>query len=241
MKQFFYYFHYELKKSLRGLNIILAVLFTLMALYFVNDGANTYNELITEKENFKQIEKKKMEKYITYKQMGERGFLVKYIPPSIMVFFHNSGEYANLNAAIDVEEKLNIDASVKGKEMFTEKHGGHRDFSGLFFLFGILLILFYGFESFPPVDYLKHLTAELGFKRVFFPLLFARFAVNCLFFILVTVLGVLLANVKGITLNGRDYLLLTAFLGMWLLLSLALLAAGIIVSRIRDKKPGLLF
>ena len=80
MKQFFYYFHYELKKSLRGLNIILAVLFIIMALYFVNNGANKYHDTINEKENFKQIEKLKMERYITYKQLGERGFLVKYVP-----------------------------------------------------------------------------------------------------------------------------------------------------------------
>lgn len=238
MKQFFYYFHFELKRSLRGINIILAVLFTLMALYFVNNGANTYNDIITAKENFKQIEKMKMERYITYKQMGERGFLVKYIPPLLTVFFYNSGAFSNLNAAIDVEERLNLDTSVKGKDMFTEKQGNHRDFCGLFLLFGTLLVLFYGFESFPSIDYLKHLTAELGFNRVFFPLLLARFAVIGLLFILVTALGVLLAIGKGIVLSGSDYLFLAAFLALWLLLSLGLLAAGIVVSRIQDKKIG---
>ena len=238
MKQFFYYFHYELKRSIRGLNIILAVLFTIMALYFVNNGTNKYNDTIDEKHNFTQIEKMKMERYITYKQLGERGFLVKYIPPPLVVFFNNSGSFINLNAAIDVETRLNLDESVKGKEMFKDKQGNHRDFCGVFFLFGILLVLFYGFEALPSIDYLKHLTAELGFKRVFFPLLFARFAVIGLFFILVTVLGVLLVLLKGIALTGSDYLFLLAFLGTFLLISIVLLATGIIVFRIRDKRIG---
>lgn len=238
MKQFFYYFHYELKRSIRGLNIIIAVLFALMALYFVNNGANNYNDNISEKESFKQIEKMKMERYITYKQMGERGLLVKYIPPPLVVFFYNSGSFANLNAAIDVEERLNLDNSVKGKEMFNDKQGNHRDFCGLFFLYGILMALFHGFQSLPSIDYLKHKTSVLGFNRVFFPLLFARFAVIGIFFILVTGLGVLLALLKGIALAGSDYLFLAAFMGMWLLMSLVLLAIGIIVSRIKDKRIG---
>jgi ABC-type transport system involved in multi-copper enzyme maturation permease subunit len=209
-----------------------------MALYFVNNGANNYNNTITGKENFKQIEKKKMEKSQNYNQMGEGGFRVIYIPPPLTVFFHNSGAFANQNAVIDVGERLYMDTSVKGKELFNEKQGNNRDFCGLFFLFGILMVLFYGLESLPSIDHFKHLTAELGFNRVFFPVLFSRFAVIGLFFILVTVMGVLLALIKGIHLNGSDYLFLAAFLGMWLLLTLFLLAAGIIVSRIRDKKIG---
>lgn len=238
MKQFFYCFHYELKRSIRGLNIILAVVFMLMALYFVNKGANNYNGNITEKESFKQIEKTKMERWQNYRQLGEGGFRVIYIPPPLTVFFHNSGAFANLNASMDIGEDLDINNPFKGKDMFTEKKGNNRDFCGLFFLFGILLVLFYGFESLPSIDHLKHLTAELGFKRVFFPLLFSRFAVTGLFFILVTLLGVLLALFKGIGLTSSDYLFLAAFLGMWLLLSLVLLAAGIIVSRIKDKRIG---
>jgi hypothetical protein len=239
MKQFFYCFHFELKRSLRGLNLILALLFTLMALYFVNNGANAYNGNITEKESFKQIEKMKMEKTQNYKQMGEGGFRVIYIPPPLTVFFYNSGAFSNQNAIIDIGERLYMDTSVKGKDMFTEKQGNNRDFCGLFLLFGTLLILFYGSESFPAIDYLKHLTVELGFNRVFFPLLFARFAVMGILSILVTVLGVLLALIKGIALSGSDYLFLAAFLAMWLLLSLVLLAVGILVSRIKDKRIGI--
>jgi len=238
MKQFFYYFHYEFKRSIRGLNIILAVLFTLMAMYFVNNGANKYNDIINENENFKQIEKMKMEKTQHYTQMGESGFRVIYIPPPLTVFFYNSGAFANQNAVIDVGERLYMDTSLKGRDLFNEKQGNNRDFCGLFFLFGILLVLFYGFESLPSIDYLKHLNSELGFNRVFFSLLFARFAVIGLFFILVTVLGVLLALLKGIALTGSDYLFLLAFLGMFLLISIVLLATGLIVSRIRDKRIG---
>jgi ABC-type transport system involved in multi-copper enzyme maturation permease subunit len=241
MKQFFYCFHYELKRSIRGLNIILAVLFTLMALYFVNNGANNYNDTIAEKENFKQIEKMKTEKWQNYTQVGEFGFRVIYIPPPLTFFFHNSGEFANLNASINIGERLFINNPYKGKEMFAEKQGNNRDFFGLFFLFGILLVLFYGFDNLPSVDYLKHLSAQLGFNRVFFPLLFARFAVIGLFFTLVTVLGVFLALIKGIPLTGRDYLFLAAFLGMWLLVSLVLLAVGILISRIKDKRIGVSF
>jgi ABC-type transport system involved in multi-copper enzyme maturation permease subunit len=238
MKQFFYCFHFEFKRSLRGLSLILALLFTLMALYFVNNGANAYNDIITEKESFKKIEKMKVERYRNYTQLGEAGFRVIYIPPPLSVFFSNSGSFSNLNASMHVGEHLDMSNPFKGKEMFNEKQGNHRDFSGLFLLFGTLLILFNGFKSLPDIDYLKHLTVELGFNRVFFPLLFARFAVMGIFSILVTVLGVLLALLKGIALAGSDYLFLAAFLAMWLLLSLVLLALGIIVSRIKDKRIG---
>jgi hypothetical protein len=210
----------------------------IMALYFVNNGANKYHDTIDEKQNFTQIEKMKMDRWQNYRQLGEGGFRVIYIPPPLTVFFHNSGAFSNLNASMDIGEDLDINNPFKGKDMFTEKKGNNRDFCGLFFLFGILLVLFYGFESLPSIDYLKHLSAELGFKRVFFPLLFARFAVVGLFFILVTGLSVLLALLKGITFTGSDYLFLAAFLGMFLLISIFLLATGIIISRIKDKRIG---
>jgi hypothetical protein len=238
MKQFFYCFHFELKRSLRGLNLILAVLFTLLALYFVNNGANGYNDTTKSKEVFKQIEKMKMERYQNYTQLGEYGFQVIYIPPPLTVFFYNSGAFVNLNASMHIGAQLDITNPFKGKKMFTSSQGNRRDFCGLFLLFGTLLVLFYGFVSFPSIDYLKHLTAELGFKRVFFPLLFARFAIAGLFFIMVMVLGILLAIVKGVTLAGSDYLLLAAFLGLWLLLALVLFAAGIMISRIKNSKIG---
>jgi hypothetical protein len=239
MKQFFNCFDFELKRSLRGLNLILAVLFALLALYFVNNGANGYNDSIKEKDNFKQIEKEKMEKALNYNQMGEGGFRVIYIPPPLTVFFYNSGAFSNLTSVIDIGERLYMETSVKGKDMFKEKPENKRDFSGLFFLFGTLLVLFYGFVSLPSIDYLKHLTAELGFKKVFFPLLFARFAIVSIFFIMVLILGILLAILKGISFTGSDYIFMAAFLALWLLLNLVLLAAGIMISRIKDNKIGI--
>ncbi|UCH94930.1 MAG: hypothetical protein JSV88_32400 [Candidatus Aminicenantes bacterium] len=243
MKQFFKCFNFEFKRSLRARNIMWAVLFALLALYFVNKGANFFNNIINTKENFKQIEKKKMEKCQNYKQMGEGGFRVIYIPPPVMIFFHNSGRFSAINAVIDIGERLYMDTSVKGKDMFTGKQGKYRDFAGVFFLFGILMVLFFGFESFQSVDYLKHLTAEIGFNRVFFPVLFARFAVIGVFFILVMGLGILVVFIKGIALSGSDYLCLAAFLALWLLLTLVLLAAGLMVSRIKDQKfaVGIIF
>lgn len=239
MKQFIHFLIFELKRSIRLKNIILALLFTILALYFVNRGTNIYKNIITGKEDFKKIEKMKMEKAQNYRHMGELGFRVIYVPPPMMVFFYNSGFFSDQNAYMDIGERLNLEISVKGKNMFAEKHGNHRDFCGLFFLFGTLLVLFYGFESFPSIDYLKHLTAGHGFNRVFFPMMFARFVIIGLFFILVMALGILVVTGKGIALTSSDYLFLAAFLGMWLLLSLVLLASGLLVSRIRDKKIGI--
>jgi hypothetical protein len=232
MHPFKHFFVFEFKRFLTIRNLIIALLFFATAMYFVIDGVSQYRENQDNKSKFVEIEKSKVEKHQYYTQYGGYGFRIYYDLPKLSIFFYNSGLFSQLNAIIDVGERLNIYNSYKGKELFKERSGTYADFSGLMVLIGTLIVLFYGFESLRNTGYLKMLTALLGRRRLFFNIIAARFLIISLFFFLAAALGVLLVLLSGIVFSFKEYLLMAVFFGIWLLSSLFFFLLGTTIGRI---------
>jgi hypothetical protein len=239
MHPFKHFFVFEFKRFLTIRNLIIALLFFVTAMYFVIDGVSQYRENQDNKSKFVEIEKSKVEKHQYYTQYGASGFRVYYDLPALSIFFYNSGLFSQLNALIDVGERLNIYNSYKGKDIFKERSGNYADFSGLMVLIGTLIVLFYGFESLRNTGYLKMLTALLGRRRLFFNIIAARFLIISLFFFLAAALGVLLVLLSGIVFSLKEYLLMAVFFGIWLLSSLFLFLLGTTIGRIRSVPFGI--
>ena len=229
----------EWKRFLRPRNIFLGMIFLVLAVYFVFSGISQYNDIIKSKEKFKDIERQKVGKYLNYNHYGSFGFRVMYVASPVSIFFFNSGKFYILTASLNVAERLDIDVPMKGKGMFREKSFSYADFAGIYLLFGILLILLYGFEGVRHREYLKFLGVKKGIKHVYTSIFLARFFIINLFFLAILLLGVLLVTFSGIHLTGADFLFLAAFFGFWLLVSFFMLAVGALAGRIIPRDTGL--
>jgi hypothetical protein len=210
------------------------------AFYFLSDGILEYNEILKVKEDFKNVERQKVEKYINYNHYGSQGFRILFVPSPLSIFFINSGRFCLLTADLNAAERLDIDVSLKGKGMFREKSFSYADFAGIYLLFGILMVLLYGFEFVRDREYLKFLSNKKGINHVYTSIFLARFFIINLFFLAILLLGVLLVIISGIHLTGTDFLFLAAFFGLWLVVSFFMLAVGALVGHIIQHDIGLI-
>jgi len=159
---FIYIIKIEWKRFWRPRNIILLILFVITAFYFLADGILKHNEILKVKEEFKNVEQQKVEKYINYNHYGSQGFRILFAPSPLSIFFINSGRFYLLTADLNAAERLDIDVSMKGKGMLSEKSFSYADFAGIYILFGILMVLLYGFEFVRDREYLKFLSNKKG-------------------------------------------------------------------------------
>ena len=239
MRRFKDFVIYEFKAFKCAGNIIIALLFFVAAMYFVQDGSWQFKSILDNKDDFVKIEKFRVQQNRSYSQYGASGFRVMFIPSPLSVFFFNSGVNNNLTADLDVGSRLTISSSFKGRDAFKDRAGNFADFSGLFIFIGTLLVFLYGYEAFRQTDYLKFLSSIITIKKVFWLTVFARFFLALLFFLAVTAAAVLLVVVNGISLRSPDLLYLAVFFLVWMLTVFFFLTLGSIIGLKASKQAGL--
>lgn len=148
MSNFRVIFFFIIKKSFSKKNIFLYLFLSLLCFYITQAGINKYRKNLIETERFINIEKIKVKQFINYSQYGARGFRVFFSPFPINSFFYNSSQFSNIKANIDTGEILSIFDTFKGKNLFNDRSNGFTDFSGIFFLFGSLIALYFGYRTF---------------------------------------------------------------------------------------------
>lgn len=149
-------------------NIIILLFFLFFSLYVVNLGSEKYRGFLKEKENFIHYEKQKIKLYLNYEQYGAYGFRILFQPTSLAIFHSNS--FLSLEGTIDTKEIVNISINHKGKSIFVN-NGVFGDFSSMFYIFGSLLMLYFGLNSIPSLvlpqyDYEK--SRATGVKKMKF-------------------------------------------------------------------------
>jgi hypothetical protein len=238
MRTFAKFFKTEFHRLLTPRNLIIGALFFIIAMSLVQFGADRYRGIITDKESFKQMEQKKVERYQYPAQYAYHGFRVLYIPPASSIFFHKSGLSNQVTATINANARLSISESLVGKDIFNKKKISYDDFSGFLFFLGGLILLAYGCETTRPTEYLKTLSRMSGTAKVYACLAAFRFLLLSLFFIVTTAAGVLLVLINGIHLQGSDYADILYHLGFWELAAFFLFLIGTFIGRIKSKSLG---
>lgn len=205
MKRFKAFFLYEYKQFFSRKNSIIFLLFLSLCLYFVVDGVTQYQDIIKNKERFQEFEKVKVSHYINYTQYGIYGFRLLFMPSPLSVFFTNSGLIDELTANVDSSDVLRIYNSFQGKSLYADKAGGFKDFSGIILLFGTLIVLYFGYDSFRNKEYLKFLVGFASYTRVFILVQWCRILLLMLYFTGVMSIALVLLWTKGIPLNGLEF------------------------------------
>lgn len=166
----------EASRFLCRRKVVILILFFLFAVYFIQSGIGQYKSGIEETKRFQQFEKVKISHFQHYLQYGTYGFRVIYTPGPLGAFLTNSGVIpGNVNAFIDSGERITIYEPFTGKNVFMNHTNLFVNISGFFLLFGSILIMFYGLESYRDQDFYKLLVNIAGSRiRIFGSILAVR-------------------------------------------------------------------
>lgn len=205
MKTIHAFFRFESRRFFGRRNTIIVVLLFFFGLLFIKIGIDDYKGTLARKAKFQQVEKAKVDKYVSYRQYGTYGYRTMFVPAPISVFFADSGIVPDMNSFVDSGERLNIYLPLKGKNIFTLKRSGYADFSGILLYFGSLLAALYGFETFACKEYLKFLSSLAGINRVFRMLIFCRALIVVIVVMALVGCGLILAMFFGVYISMDSY------------------------------------
>lgn len=186
-------------------------------------------------ERFRIVEKNRVEQMADYAQYGTYGLRVLFVAPPISPLFSNSSLISDLAAFIDSGTRLAIYSSFLGKNLFAERCGVFMDLSGIILLFGSLLILYYGYESFRCREYMKFLSSLIPPGKIFYSIILSRIALSAISFSMINLFSLLVLKLNGITLSEVEYSHFAVYLLVMLLMLMFFLIAGSIISCIKSK------
>ncbi len=157
------------------------------------------------------------------------------MPSALSVFYANTSLFGELEAQVDVGEKLNIYDTFKGKKVFSQKTGKFLDFSGLLLLLGSLSALFYGYQSLRNKEYLRSLASLYGHRTVFVCIWLSRVFFLIVYFLGVSVLMFLTLTLYEITFSKPEILHLVVFAGLTVSILVFFFSLGMVAVSIKGK------
>lgn len=240
MREFKAFFLLESKRFFfNPRNAVIFLLLYVSALLFVQVGVNQIHQSIQLKQKFQEIEKEKVNQYITYTQYGGYGIRVLFFPDQISLLFFNTGVIKDMTAYVDSGERLRIYLPLKGKNVFSLANKGFTDFSGVILFFGSLLALLFGFDSLINEEYLKFLSSLTRANHVFLSLLLARLLLVFLLFLLLFCFALVLIYLNGICLQVNLNFLY--FFLVIVLNSFFFFALGMVFGTFKSKITGFVY
>lgn len=162
-------------------NLISFAFISFLSAYFVWSGVNEYRQFQVEKNIFSKLEKEKISQFTTYMQYGTFGFRLLFEASPLNLFFANSSILQDVESNVDGFEAIRVDSSFKGNKLFL-KRGFFKDFAGILFVFGSLLMLYLGNLGLASQAYLRFMKGCMSLKRFYFLTTAARLFWLDLFF-----------------------------------------------------------
>lgn len=237
MRTFGPFLFLEFKRLVSKRNIIIFVSFFAICLWLTQMRLLQYREMAQQKEEFLKMEALKVQSFNNYEQYGGYGIRLFFMPCPLSSLFSNSSKFRELTCRIDVGEKLNISTLFKGDKVFFEKES-ILDFSGFILIIGSLLSLFYGYEAYMKIGYIKFLSSIYGYFKTFFMTWLARVIILCSFFSIIFLTMVLWLPINKIHLGWVRLTHLFAFLVVMLLVQIFFFTVGTIASNWRKEWTG---
>ena len=240
MKTFYTVLLLEHRRIFSRRNIIILILFLLLCLYFIQAGVHHYKTIIQDKEKFLETERIKTDLYINYAIYGSYGFRLLFVPSPLSILFVNSTVISELSSNVDVASLLSIYKFYKGRNLFAEKTGGFMDFSGIILLFGTLMVLYLGFETFLNKDYIRFLASFVHFKKLFFSVVGTRLILLIIYFFLLVISSIIVIGINQVRLLQNEYRHLNYYLLVMVLTLIFFFILGTVAGAIKSRFAGFL-
>lgn len=215
-------------------NLIWLLLLFLITIYFTNVGITDYRNFINDKKAFSNFEKERAKSFATYSQYYAFGFRLFYQPSKLLIFFRNSNIFQNIESNIDGSEIIKVYNPKKGKSI--ADRGNFKDFAGVFFLLGSLLMIYTGSISFINSSFLKCFMSK---KNIFLSIIIRLILLNAVFVFILTI-NYAYARLRGISFSQEETTIFISY-GAYTLIFLSFFyLTGTFISAIfKSKKTGL--
>lgn len=240
MRTFITVLSLEIRRVFSRRNVIILVLFFLLCQYFVQVGIHQYKTIIQDKDKFLETEKLKTDLYINYALYGSYGFRILFVPSPLSALFVNSTVISELSSNVDVASLLNIYKFFKGRTLFAEKSGGFKDFAGIILLFGSLLVLYLGFETFLNKEYSRFVSGFISPRKFYGSVVCSRLLWLILYFFFVVVASILVFEMNQIFLSQHEFRYLYYYLLVMALMLIFFFLMGTVAGAMRNRFVGFL-
>ncbi|MCP5052073.1 MAG: hypothetical protein GY940_33200, partial [bacterium] len=192
----------ELRRFLRPKVLTILLIFSIVALGLLQYGISDHNDDLGNKENFRQLEQKKVTKYVAYPQYGTYGFRMLFLAHPMGIFFNNSAVPAEVHSFVDSGERLKIYYPLKGKNIFRLKSSDFTSFLGFLLGIGSLLCLVLGRESYQSAEWFKFLSSLSSPRHIYFLSFFSRLGILLASLALLCVSGLALTRLNGVPVSA---------------------------------------
>ncbi len=184
-------------------SFILLVIFLLIALYLVFAGVAEYQRFQTDRESFLNFEQQKVKLWTNYLMYGGGGFRILFQPSPLVIFFSSSNVLLDAESNVDTLEIVRVSHSLKGRNLF--RFGSYfRDYSGLLYLFGSLIMLYLGAVALVGIPYLRFMVSRLSLKNLYLGTVGSRLLLLDVFFFSFSALLFLVTRLAGIPFTAAD-------------------------------------
>jgi hypothetical protein len=236
MKSFKAFIKVDWRGILRLRNVVVLLLLTAMALYFVQSGVDQYKNLLEVKQEFQELERLRIESYRDYTDYTSFGFRLMLIPGPSIIFFSNTAVISELISHLDAGDVLNLFKSIFGKNLLKENQGKFKDFSGVIFFLGSLLVLYLGLESVRHLEYKRLLESISSVGKLFLLIVLSRIILVALILLFITCCAFLLVLLNDISLPAEIIRHMWGFLGMMTGVMVFFYSCGLVVGGLARSK-----
>jgi ABC-type Na+ transport system ATPase subunit NatA/ABC-type transport system involved in multi-copper enzyme maturation permease subunit len=239
MSGFAAFFLKETKRFFSKRNLLVLLLIYLLSFYFINIGIADYKGVAVKEEKFKKLESGDFERVKSYTFYGLEGIDFVFSPSIAGILFKNTCIPSDLYANVNSIANLKIFCNYKGKSLFTVNYSGTWDFSMIILIFGSILVLFWGYETYHNKEYLKFLSSLATPGRIFCWLFVSRLILIILSLLFLALFVIIVLWINGITLVHSDYINILGYLLAGLVFLVFFFAAGCVIGFIRSKAVGI--
>lgn len=238
MKAFLVFFKIDARLFFSKRNNWIMIAFIVISLVFVQLGIGKFKGLETSKREFQIFEQKKVASFKDYAYYGTVGFRLIFVPPPTFVYFDNTAGISESISQLHSGDVLYIYKSHQGKQILIPKSGEYNDLSGLIFVFGSLLTLYLGYDSFLRREFVKTLSSMAGFGKLFSYILISRMILITGVILVLYGAAVVLALTNGIGFPGEALAHLLFFLLLTTLLMYFFYALGVLTVSLNFTSMG---
>lgn len=212
----------EIRKNCKRLYIRLFFVFIVVVVLVSQIGIEKYKHEVGKEQEFVNVEKSKIERYMNYTQFGIMGYHIFLTPPPFSALFYNSTTITELQALINSTVVLTFLRFEEGENIFKRPTGGSLDLSWFFLNIGGGLILLWCFFTFRGPDYIRFLLDAKDGKTVFFSIILARILLVLASLLIIMGVVILQFLVNGLSIDFYDFILFFSGLALVLILLISI-------------------
>ncbi|MCU0287469.1 MAG: hypothetical protein MUF15_13880 [Acidobacteria bacterium] len=241
MPKFRAIFFKDYKRFICKRNIIILAVLILLLQYSVHKEIRDCRDFTIKSKEFQANEASTYRNMVNYTNISSAGITILFLPAATGILFTHPPFMTELSANINTIVKFDIKNNCQGKSLFTSHSIFKICFANILLLLGSLASLVLAVDTFHDKTYLKSLCSLGSSKKIFANVLFSRFILIVINFLLILVITLAHIFFKGFFTAAVDITLLTTFSLTFIVIAAFFFLVGIITALVFSLQTKMAF